>query len=206
MSPARTQAHRHQQLRAPSVPDPHNPAQRIVELHLPAGAPARAAGTARPARAQAGRRRPRRPRPVVAALASPELTGLSRPGLAALAAGLELPCATAREQRLHLDRGHSRRARTGPAAAFKYTLETQLLAAIYHHRLGMPYTHIAALLGAHYSTIAPAGQAIAGLPGTGHPALAPGPARIRTSGDLRHYAAAAGITIPDPPPRGRLRK
>ena len=144
--------------------------------------------------------------PVVAALASPELTGLSRPGLAALAAGLELPCATAREQRLHLDRGHSRRARTGPAAAFKYTLETQLLAAIYHHRLGMPYTHIAALLGAHYSTIAPAGQAIAGLPGTGHPALAPGPARIRTSGDLRHYAAAAGITIPDPPPRGRLRK
>src|SRR5271169_1976949 len=63
--------------------------------------------------------------PVVAALASPELTGLSRQDLTALAAGLELPCAAAREQRLHLDRGHSRRARTGPAAAFKYTLETQ---------------------------------------------------------------------------------
>ena len=143
--------------------------------------------------------------PVVAALASPELTGLSRQDLTALAAGLELPCA-AREQRLHLSRGHSRRARTGPAAAFKYTLETQLLAAIYHHRLGMPYTHIAALPGAHHSTIAPAGQAIAALLGTGHPAPAPGPARIRTPGDLRHYAAAAGITIPDPPPRGRLRR
>ncbi len=144
--------------------------------------------------------------PVVAALASPELTGLSRHDLTTLAARLELPCAAAREQRLHLDRGHSRRARTGPAAAFKYTLETQLLAAICHHRLGMPYTHIAALLGAHHSTIAPAGQAIAGLLGTGHPALAPGPARIRTPGDLRQYAATAGITIPDPPPRGRLRK
>ncbi|HXZ74519.1 MAG TPA: hypothetical protein VEH31_27135 [Streptosporangiaceae bacterium] len=144
--------------------------------------------------------------PVVAALASPELTGLPRAGLAALAASLELPSAAAREQRLHLDRGHSRRARTGPAAAFKYTLETQLLAAIYHHRLGMPCPHIAALPGAHHSTIAPAGQAIAALLGTGHPAPAPGPARIRTPGDLRHYAAAAGITIPDPPPRGRLRK
>jgi len=144
--------------------------------------------------------------PVVAALASPELTGLSRQDLAALAAGLELPCAAAREQRLHLDRGRTRRARTGPDAAFKYTLETQLLAAIYHYRLGMPYTHIAALLGAHHSTIAPAGQAIAGLLGPGHPALTPGPARIRTPHDLRHYAATAGITIPDPPPRGRLRR
>ena len=143
--------------------------------------------------------------PVISALASPELTGLSRPGLAALAATLELPAAAAREQRLHLDRGHSRQARTGPAAPFRYPLDTQLLAAIYHHRLGMPYTHIAALLGAHHTTIAPAGQAIAGLLGTGHPALAPGPVRIRTPSDLRTYAATAGITIPDPPPRTRLR-
>ena len=93
-----------------------------------------------------------------------------------------------------------------PAAPFRYSLETQLLAAIYHHRLGMPYTHIAALLGAHHTTITPAGQAIASLLGPGHPALAPGPARIRTPADLRRHAAAAGITIPGPPPRGRLRK
>jgi len=144
--------------------------------------------------------------PVAAALASPELTGLSRQDLAALAASLELAHAAAREQRLHLDRGHSRRTRTGPAAAFKYPLHTQLLAAVYRHRHGMPYTHIAALLGAHYSTIAEASQAVTALLGTGHPALAPGPARLRTPADLRDYAATAGITIPDPPPRGRLRK
>jgi transposase len=144
--------------------------------------------------------------PVLAALASPELTGLSRQDLTALAASLELRHAAAREQRLHLDRGHSRRARTGPAAPFRYTLEAQLLAAIYHHRLGMPCTHIATLLGAHHTTIAGAAQVITTLLGTGHPALAPGPARIRTSSDLRHYAATAAITIPDPPPRGRLRK
>ena len=144
--------------------------------------------------------------PVLAVLASPELTGLSRQDLTALAASLELPHAAGRERRLHLDRGHSRQARTGPAAPFKYPLETQLLAAICHHRLSMPYTHIAALLGAHPSTIIPAARAIASLLGPGHPALAPGPARLRTPADLRHYAATAGITIPDPPPPGRLRR
>jgi transposase len=144
--------------------------------------------------------------PVVAALASPELTGLPRAGLAALAASLELPWAAAREQRLHLERGRSRQARTGPAAPFKYTLETMLLAAVYHHRHGMPYSNIAALLGAHHTTIAAAGRAVAGLLGDGHPALAPGPVRLRTPADLRDHAAAAGITIPGPPPRGRLHK
>jgi hypothetical protein len=143
--------------------------------------------------------------PVADALASPELTGLSRQDLTALAASLELSHAAAREQRLHLQRGHSRRARTGPAAAFKYPLHTQLLAAICHHRHGMPYTHIAALPGAHHTTIAQASQAVTTLPGTGHPALAPGPVRLRTPAGLRRYAATAGITIPGPPPRGRLR-
>jgi transposase len=144
--------------------------------------------------------------PVVSALASPELTGLPRPALAALAASLELPWAAAREQRLHLDRGHPRQAATGPAAPFRYTLETLLLAAICHHRLGMPYSNIAAVLGAHHTTIVPAGQAITSLLGAGHPALTPGPVRLRTPADLRRYAAAAGITIPDPPPRRRFRK
>ena len=144
--------------------------------------------------------------PLVTALASPELTGLSRHDLNALAASLELTHAAAREQRLHLERGHSRRTRTGPAAPCKYPLLTQLLAAIYHHRHRMPYTHIAALLGAHYSTIADASQAITAQLSPGHPALAPGPARLRTPADLRRYAAAAAITIPDPPPPGRLRK
>ena len=143
---------------------------------------------------------------VLDALASPELTGLPRPDLAGLAASLELAWAAAREQRLHLDRGHPRRARTGPAAPFRYTLQTLLLAAICHHRLGMPYARIAELLGAHHTTITPAGQAITSLLGPGHPALAPGPVHVRTPGDLRRYAATAGITIPESPPRGRLRK
>ncbi len=60
-----------------------------------------------------------------------------------------------------------------------------LTAAICHHRLGMPPTNIAALLGAHHTTIIPAIQAITSLLGPGHPALAPGPVRLRTPDDLR---------------------
>src|SRR5579859_5934535 len=142
---------------------------------------------------------------ITAALASPELTGLSRQDLAVLAASIALPWAAAREQRLHLQRGRSRQAGGGPATPLRYPLETMLLAAICHHRLGMPYSHFAALLGAHHSTIVPAGQAITSLLGAGHPALTPGPVRLRTPADLRRYAAAAGITIPDPPPRRRYR-
>jgi hypothetical protein len=143
---------------------------------------------------------------VITALAAPELTGLPRHDLAGLAASLQLPWAAAREQRLHLDRGRPRRARTGPAAPFRYDLQACLLAAICHHRHGMPYTHVAALPGADPTTIGPAARAITALPGPGHPALAPGPARLRTPAGLRQHAAAAGITIPAPPPRGRLRK
>ena len=173
-----------------------------MELHPPPGpGPPRNPGRAR---APAGRRRPRRLAPVVRA-GQPRADRPAPPDLAALAASLNSRAA-AREQRLHLDRGHSRRARTGPAAPFRYTLQTQLLAAICHHRLGMPYPHIAALLGAHHTTIAEAGQAITALLGPGHPALAPGPVRVRTPADLRTYAATTGITIPGPPQPGRLRK
>ena len=37
------------------------------------------------------------------------------------------------------------------------------------------------------------------------PLPAPRPAPPQPPADLRHYAATAGITIPGPPPRGRLR-
>jgi hypothetical protein len=144
--------------------------------------------------------------PVVTALASPELTGLPRAELANLTASLELPWAAAREQRLHQRRGRSRRAHTGPTGPVKYTLETMLLATIYHHRHGMPYSNIATLLGADNTNLGPAIRAITGLLGTGHPALAAGPDFLYTPDDLRKHAATAGITIPDPPPRQRSRK
>ncbi|MGH3125860.1 MAG: hypothetical protein ACRDND_33200, partial [Streptosporangiaceae bacterium] len=142
---------------------------------------------------------------VLAALASPELTGLPPAALDDLAAALELPWAAAREQRLHLDRGHSRRTATGRKGPDWLTLRGQLLTAILRHRHGMPGIQIAALLGADPSTINDATRQLTALLGPGHPALAPGPARLRTPGDLRSYAATSGITIPDPPPVRRRR-
>ncbi|MFY9932094.1 MAG: hypothetical protein WAK82_29210, partial [Streptosporangiaceae bacterium] len=102
-------------------------------------------------------------------------TGLPRTGLDGLAASLELPYAAAREQRLHLDRRHPRRAATGKKGPDWLSLRTQLLAAICHHRLAMPSTHIAALLGADPSTISEATRRITTLLTPGHPAIAPGP-------------------------------
>lgn len=144
--------------------------------------------------------------PVVAALASPELTGLAPPDLTALATELELPWAAAREQRLHLHRGGTPRTRTSPPGTPTYTLDTMLLATIYHYRHGMPYSNIAALLGADNSTIGPAVRTITTLLGTDHPALAAGPEILYTPDDLRTYATTTGITIPDPPPRTRRRR
>jgi len=141
--------------------------------------------------------------PVVAALASPELTGLPRDQFAALTAELELPWAAAREHRLHLARGGAPRARTRPTGSVTYGLEALLLATIYHHRHGMPYSNISPLLGADNTNIGPAIQVITGLLGTSHPALAAGPEFLYTPDDLRTHAATAGITIPDPPPRER---
>jgi hypothetical protein len=143
--------------------------------------------------------------PLLDALASPALTGLSRPDLAALATSLQLPAAAAAEQRRYLARGRPRRTRARTQHPARYTLLTQLLATIYHHRLGISCARIAALLGAHPTTIAPLVREITTLLTPGHPALAPGPARTPALSDLRHYAAAAGITLPDPPPRTHRR-
>ncbi len=70
----------------------------------------------------------------------------------------------------------------------------------------MPGIHIAALPGADPTTISQATRSITALLGPGHPALAPGPARLRTPAGLRLHAAALGITIPDSPPVRRRRQ
>ena len=139
---------------------------------------------------------PAPPGPDLAALAHPAITGLPRAALDDLAASLELPCAAAREQRLHLARGRPRRQASGPAAPLKLSLPACLLAAIYRYRLGMAGRHIAGLLSVDPSTISVATRHIASLLGPGHHALQPGPHRLRTPADLHRHATAAAIAIP----------
>ena len=138
---------------------------------------------------------------ILDALASPALTGMPRRDLGALAAALEIPFAAAREQRLHLARGAPRRKNSGRATPVTLTLPACLLAAICRYRLGMTCQHIADLLGVDHSAISMATRNIADLLHRNGTPLTPGPGQLRTAGDLRRHAAAAGITIPDPHPR-----
>jgi hypothetical protein len=133
------------------------------------------------------------------ALCHPALTGMSRQDFGALAAALEIPFAAAREQRLHLDRGRSRRRNGGPAAPVKLSLPACLLAALCRYRLGMTCQHIAAVFSVDHSTISVATRHIADLLNRDGTVITPGPHRLRTAEDLRRHAAAAGITIPGPP-------
>jgi hypothetical protein len=136
--------------------------------------------------------------PVVAALASPELTGLPRAEFAALAADLELPWAAAREQRLRLG---AAAAPAGPAPARSSTP--------WKRCCWPPSTTTATACPTATSPPCSAPTTARHRPRRpGHhrpardrppPALAAGPDFLYTPDDLRTHAATAGITIPDPP-------
>ena len=132
-------------------------------------------------------------------LAHPALTGI--PDFAALAAAVNLTWEAAREQRLHLTRGGRRRRNSGPAGPTRLSLHGHILAAIYRQRLGMPCRLIGALLGVDESTVSLATRRIAPLLEQQGITITPAATRISTPGALRDYAAAAGITLPEPPPQ-----
>ena len=135
-----------------------------------------------------------------ALLNQPALTGLDPAALDALAAALALPAAARHEQQLYTRRGGQRRRRPAsrPDPRRKLSLTSSLLATCLRQHLGISATALAPLLGADPSTLRYAtGDTRALLAQAGH-AIPPGPARIRTLDDLRHYAASHGITLPDP--------
>jgi hypothetical protein len=78
------------------------------------------------------------------------------------------------------------------------TFTGYVLAAILHQRFALPARAIAALFGCDRSTIGHelprTGQLLAATATT----IPPGPVTLATYQDLRDYAAAAGITLPDP--------
>jgi hypothetical protein len=146
---------------------------------------------------------PAPPGPDLDALTHPALTGMTRAAFSDLAAGLELPCAAAREQRLHLARGRPRKGRPkGPAAPVKLSLPAYLLAALLRYRLGMTCQAIAALLDVDHSTISVTTRHIAALLTAQGTPITPGTHRIRTLHDLHQHAARHGITITGPSAAG----
>ena len=141
---------------------------------------------------------------LIAALAA--LAGI--PGLPELRDRAALDQAAAREHRLTLARGGTRR-RAGSAGGYrgsgygKLSEEAILAAAACRIRLGMTWTLLGRLFGVcHTSISVPGNWAIPILEKHGITA-GPGAPRINTPGKLLAHAAATGIaiTIPDPPPK-----
>jgi hypothetical protein len=140
---------------------------------------------------------PAQPGPDLTALAHPALTGV--PSFADAVSAVTLAWQAAREQRLHLTRGGARKRGTGPAGPTRLSLDGHVLAACYRQHLSMPCRLIGQILGVHESSVSLATARIAPLLEQHGITIAPAKARVSSLDDLRSYAAAAGIIIPDPP-------
>jgi Rhodopirellula transposase DDE domain len=128
-------------------------------------------------------------------LARPELTGMTRDDFARLAADLEVPAAAAREQRLHLARGHPRTTPARAPGPGKLPHPARLAATILRQRYALPLHALAYLFGVSTDTITPAIKTTSGLLTQHNITITPGP-RLTTLDSFRDYTAAAGITIP----------
>ncbi len=138
------------------------------------------------------------PEPPAAPAPAPDLEGLAAlagiSDLAGLLAAVAVPWAAAREQRLHLARGHARTKNSGSLPS-RLPFEAIVAAAACHARLAMPYRLLSELLGAHETTISLAARRITPILETHGITAQPGTPRISTLNDLREHAAARGITI-----------
>jgi len=138
--------------------------------------------------------RPAAPGPDPAMTAA--LAALAGVDLPALPDAVTLPWQAAREQQLHLARGHAR-TREGYAPA-RLTLDTLITATACHHLLGMTWQLLGDLLGLDHSTISrPAARLTPLLEPHGITQTRPR-GRISTLTQLSEHAATRGVTLPPP--------
>jgi hypothetical protein len=130
----------------------------------------------------------------------PALTGMTSSDLDSLASSLETPFAAAREQRLHLRRGHPRRYRSGPSSSL--SLHGIITAALARHRHAIPWDLLARLSGTGSANLRVSVRDITPL--LDRHTTRPAPGRpIRNLTDLQEHATATGITIPAGLPQHR---
>jgi hypothetical protein len=139
---------------------------------------------------------PGAPRPDLAWLAHPAITGLTAGDLDALTAALASPAARLRDAALARRRGYRPRQGHDRGGHPKITLAGKILAAILHDRHGLPCKAIAALFGIRHEHVSRhVGDIRRLLRQIGH-AIEPSPHNLATLDDLYRHATAAGITIP----------
>jgi hypothetical protein len=185
----------------------HGPHRDWNYTVLPAPRPGPAPGPA-PGPGPGPERAGRCPR---AMLNHPALTGMDPADVTALASALQIPCGARREQAGYTRRGGPRlRALSngnGSRSHRKIDLTDHVLAVRLRDHLHLTGDLTAALLGVDRTTISHAisfTRQLLASSGIAVPPAAPPPrSRLRTAGDLREYAAAAGIalTIPETGPK-----
>jgi hypothetical protein len=137
------------------------------------------------------------PRPDLAWLRHPALTGLPAQDWDALIAALMTLHDQQREMRLDKRRGHRPRLiASGPGRRPVLTLADRLLAALLHQRLALPQTAIAVLFAVRPETINKRIHDIRQLLEQAGYNIQPGPRRLANLDDLCGLAIAAGIVIP----------
>jgi transposase len=135
------------------------------------------------------------PRPDLAWLAHPAITGIPGPAFDALTAALTAPAAALRDARLDRRRGYRPRQQPGGRRP-QITLTSKLLAVILHDRHDLPRNAIAALYQIRPEDLSRHTSGIRRLLRQTGNTIQPAPAKLATLDDLYHHAAAAGITIP----------
>ena len=154
--------------------------------------------TLRPQPPDPARRRPAaRPAPARPGLARhPAITGLPARSLDALTAALTTPAGQLREAALDRRRGTAPASRPGTGRRPQITLTGKILAAILHHRHGLPQRAIAALSGVRHELISRhIGDIRLFLHQTGH-TIQPSTTKLATLDDLYRDATAHGIPTP----------
>src|SRR6266849_5973128 len=129
------------------------------------------------------------------ALAHPALTGLTRPALSELAAGLSTAWAMHREASQNQRRGAGRRRAPGAGARPRLDLTDRILATLLHLRLRLPQPEIARLLGVDRTTISRTIHVTRQLLHQHGTTIEPATVRLYTLADLAEFASTSGITL-----------
>jgi hypothetical protein len=136
------------------------------------------------------------PRPGLAWLTRPAITGMPGPALDALTAALTAPAAALREAQLNRRRGDRPRQHADTARPPQLTLTARLTAAILHDHHGLPCKTLAALYQTRHEQPCRHTTAIRRLLHQAGHTIEPSPHQLTTLDDLCRYATTHGITIP----------
>jgi hypothetical protein len=136
------------------------------------------------------------PRPDLAWLYHPAITGMTAGQLDALTATLTQPHDQLREAQLTRRRGDRPRKQTRATPRPALTLPAKILALILHDRHHLPQPAIAALYHTHPDTISQHICHTRRLLAQAGRTITPAPRKLTTLDDLRNHAKTAGITLP----------